>query len=188
MEALISSFLLILLAEMGDKTQLVAMAFTARFKVLHVLLAVSAATVANNFLAVAAGGFISGFFSENVIKSVSYGLFIVFGIWALTGKDEDEKDSGKVIINPFFTVFIFFFISEFGDKTQLATMSLSMKYGSPLFVLLGASLGMIAANAVGIAVGALLGKKVPAGVIKKVAAFLFIALGIIGFASIIMKR
>ncbi|MCL2800003.1 MAG: TMEM165/GDT1 family protein [Endomicrobia bacterium] len=187
MEAFIYSFLLILVAEMGDKTQIITMAFAARFNVIQVILAVSAAVILNNAIAVAAGALFSGILPVTVIKSVSYTLFIIFGIWTLTGKSNEEKDSGKVIVNPFFTVFIFFFISEFGDKTQLATMSLSMKYASPVFVLAGASLGMIAANVIGITAGVFLGKKVPANMIKRIAGIIFIAFGIIGFFEIIIR-
>ncbi|MCL2484485.1 MAG: TMEM165/GDT1 family protein [Endomicrobia bacterium] len=185
MSVLLASFLLIFLAEMGDKTQLVAMAFTARFKVSQVLLAVSAATIVNNFIAVAAGSFISGLFNVDIIKTVSYALFIIFGLWTLFGKEGEEEASAKVFINPFFTVVIFFFISEFGDKTQLATMSLAMKYNAPVYVFIGASLGMIAANAVGVAAGVLLGKKVPAHIVKRIAGVVFITIGIIGLIEII---
>lgn len=185
MESLLASFLMIFIAEMGDKTQLIAMAFTARFKALHVILAISAATILNNLIAVTAGSFLSGAFSLSVIKIVACCLFIIFGFWTLLGSSEEEGNSEKkVLINPFFTVAIFFFISEFGDKTQIAAMTLTMNYGTPVYVLLGASAGMICANLIGICVGVFLGKKIPAGTIKLVSAVIFILFGLIGFWGI----
>ena len=189
MESLVASFLLIFIAEMGDKTQLVAMAFTARFKASQVILAISAASILNNLIAVTAGSFLSGVFSLSVIKITAYILFILFGFWTISGgKDGEEKSGKKIIINPFFTVAIFFFISEFGDKTQIAAMTLTMNYGSPVYVLIGASAGMICANLIGIGAGVLLGKKVPAEVIKLVSAAIFILFGLAGFWNVFVNK
>lgn len=184
-EAILSSFLLIFIAEMGDKTQLMAMAFTTRFKASQVILAISAATILNNLIAVAAGSLISGVFSINIIKIASFVLFILFGLWTLAGNEEEEGDSKvkKVFINPFFTVAILFFISEFGDKTQIAAMTLAMNR-PPVYVLIGASLGMICANLIGIAVGVFMGKTIPSHIIRWVSAGLFILIGLAGFFSI----
>ena len=179
----LTSFILIFMAEMGDKTQLASLAFTARFKVSHVIAAIAAATVLTNLIAVFAGGFISGFLPLRIIKTVSYVLFILFGVWTVLAKSEDEKGADKkVIINPFFTVAILFFISEFGDKTQIATMTLAMNE-PPLGVFLGAFCGMFCANLLGIAVGIMLGKKLPAKTIKYVSAALFITIGAAGLIS-----
>jgi putative Ca2+/H+ antiporter (TMEM165/GDT1 family) len=185
MESLIASFLMIFIAEMGDKTQLMAMTFTARFKASRVIFAISAATILNNLIAVTAGSFLSSAFSLSAIKIVSYALFILFGFWTIYGgKENGEKDDKKVIINPFFTVAIFFFISEFGDKTQIAAMTLAMNYGMPVYVLIGACTGMICANLIAIIVGVFLGKKIPSEVIKLASAAIFIIFGFMGFWSI----
>ncbi|MCL1901954.1 MAG: TMEM165/GDT1 family protein [Endomicrobia bacterium] len=189
MESLIASFLLIFVAEMGDKTQLVAMAFTARFKASQVILAISAATILNNLIAVTAGSFLSGAFSLSVIKIIAYILFILFGFWTIYGGKDDGENSGKkIIINPFFTVAIFFFISEFGDKTQIAAMTLTMNYAAPVYVLIGASAGMICANLIGIGAGVILGKKVPAETIKFISAAIFILFGLAGFWNVFVNK
>ncbi|MDR1195273.1 MAG: TMEM165/GDT1 family protein [Endomicrobium sp.] len=185
MESLIASFFLIFIAEMGDKTQLMAMTFTARFKASQVILAISAATIFNNLIAVTAGSLLSGAFSLSVIKIAAYALFILFGFWTLYGNDDGKTGAEKkVFINPFFTVAIFFCISEFGDKTQIAAMTLAMNYGTPFIVLAGASAGMICANLIGITIGVVLGKKVPAKIMKWASALIFIIFGLIGFYGI----
>ncbi|MDR1941016.1 MAG: TMEM165/GDT1 family protein [Endomicrobium sp.] len=188
--SLLSSFLLIFISEMGDKTQLTAMAFTSRFKPGLVIAAISAASVLTNFAAVAAGGFFSEILPFNIIKIVSYILFILFGVWTLAAKEDKESGGAgrkaKVIINPFFTVACLFFISELGDKTQIAAMTLAMNE-NPYGVFAGASLGMICANLVAIGVGILLGKKLPQKAVKYFSAALFIIIGAAGFISLLFK-
>jgi putative Ca2+/H+ antiporter (TMEM165/GDT1 family) len=189
MESLIASFLLIFIAEIGDKTQLMAMTFTARFKASQVILAISAATIFNNLIAVTAGSLLSGAFSFSVIKIAAYALFILFGFWTLYGKSDGKDEAKKkVFINPFFTVAIFFCISEFGDKTQIATMTLAMNYGAPFIVLAGASAGMICANLIGITIGVILGKKIPAQIMKWASAVIFLIFGLIGFYGIFKTK
>ncbi len=186
MEALVSSFLLIFVAEMGDKTQLLSMAFTTRFKAYQVIAAISAATLLNNLIAVVAGSLLSGALPVSAIKTASCVLFILFGLWTVWGADNEngEKKPDKFIINPFFTVAIMFFISEFGDKTQIAAMTLAMNE-SPLYVFIGASLGMICANLIGITAGVLVAKKIPPHIIKWCSAILFIVIGFIGFWTVL---
>ncbi|MDR2427169.1 MAG: TMEM165/GDT1 family protein [Endomicrobium sp.] len=186
MESLLISFFLIFIAEMGDKTQLMALAFTVRFNALQVILAISAATILNNLIAVTAGSLLSGVFSLSIIKIIAYVLFILFGFWTLYGNVEEKESKGKkIFINPFFTVAAFFFISEFGDKTQIAAMTLTMNYLAPFYVLAGASAGMICANLIAIAIGVFLGKKVSAETMRWVSALLFIFFGLAGFWSIL---
>lgn len=182
MESFLASFLMIFATEMGDKTQLAAMAFAARFKVCLVISAVLSAVILNNFIAVAAGSFLSGAFSLSVVKTVSGILFILFGLWVLCARRADEAESGKqVFINPFITVALFFCLSEFGDKTQISAMTLTMNYGAPVYVFLGACAGMIFANLLGIGIGVILGKSVPAGTVKSLSALIFIIFGLIIF-------
>lgn len=187
MDTLLTSFFLILLAEMGDKTQLMAMAFTTRFKVIVVILAVICATILNNLLAVVTGHLIAGVFPLTIIKVISFIFFIFFGLWTIYGDNNEKTSDKKVIINPFFTVAILFFISEFGDKTQIATMTLAMNQ-SPVFVFIGATLGMIGANLIGIGAGTLLVKKIPEAVIKWVVALIFILIGVAGFWSVFREK
>jgi len=187
LNALASSFFLIFLAEMGDKTQLAALAFTAKYKTATVIAAISAAILAVNFIAVCAGSILAGVLPLNAIKIVSCVLFIFFGLWTLFLKEkEGENKNPKTKAGPFFTVFILFFVSEFGDKTQIAAMTLSMSQ-SPVFVFLGASLGMICANLIGISAGVLLGKKLPSKHIKIISAALFIIIGVAGLITTALK-
>jgi putative Ca2+/H+ antiporter (TMEM165/GDT1 family) len=186
--AFLTSFLLIFIAEMGDKTQLAALAFTTRFKVSQVIAAIAAATALTNLIAVCAGSLISVALPIGIIKIVSYVLFIMFGLWTLLGREEDEEGAQKkVIINPFFTVAILFFISEFGDKTQIASMTLAMN-AKPAGVFLGAFSGMFCANLIGIAVGLALGRKLPAKMIKYISAALFITIGAAGLITGAIKQ
>ena len=171
---------------MGDKTQLASFAFTTRFKTYQVIFGVVAAIAVTNFIAVVAGGLIGSAVDTGIIRTISCILFILFGVWTLLGKnDETEKTNNKVIINPFFTVLFFFFIAEFGDKTQIATLTLAAN-GSPLAVFIGAFFGMLLANLLGIALGVFLGKKLPTSAIKWVSAILFIGIGLAGLITIII--
>ncbi|MDR3112665.1 MAG: TMEM165/GDT1 family protein [Elusimicrobiota bacterium] len=180
MEIFLSSFFIIFIAEMGDKTQLLALSFALRFKTITVILAIMAATLLNHFAAVLLGHWTSGFLPVKLISFISGILFIFFGLWTLKGDSLDEKDGkNEIILNPFFTVAIAFFIAEMGDKTQLATLTLSIKHPSFISVLAGSSFGMIIADALGIAVGIILGKSLPEKTIKYSAAFLFIVFGIL---------
>ena len=189
MEPLLASFALIFLAEMGDKTQFASMAFAAKFKASQVVLAISVSTVLNNALAVAAGSLISGVLSVSIIKTVSYALFILFGLWVLRGGDSKEDEAGgKLIINPFWTIAAFFFISEFGDKTQIAAMTIAMKYGAPVQVFAGASMGMICANLIGIGAGAAIGEKAPPYIIRWVSAGIFFVFGFAGLWIVFYER
>lgn len=95
MESFPASFLMIFAAEMGDKTQLAATAFAARFKVRTVVSAVLSAVILNNFIAVAAGSFLSGVFSLYAVKTVSGIVFILFGLWILCARRADGAESGK---------------------------------------------------------------------------------------------
>lgn len=188
LQVILSSFFLIFIAEMGDKTQLMAMAFTTRFKPLQVFSAISTAIILNNLIAVIAGSLIAGIFPISIIKIVSFILFILFGLWTIyDGNSQEEKKTEKTIINPFFTIAIFFFLSEFGDKTQIAAMTLAMNQ-NPLYVFIGACAGMIAANLIGIFIGVFVSKNLPSHIIKWISAIIFIAIGLIGFGTVFFAK
>jgi putative Ca2+/H+ antiporter (TMEM165/GDT1 family) len=166
------------MAEMGDKTQLLALAFASKYKARTVILAIAAAAFLNHLPAVIVGNFTAKILPMEIISLSAGILFILFGVWTLRGDQLSEKDrKSKVLINPFFTVGIAFFIAEMGDKTQLATITLSMKYLSPVLVLLGTVFGMIAADIFAIIVGLFLGKSIPEKNIKWFASSLFLIFG-----------
>ena len=152
-----ASLALVGLAEMGDKTQLLAMAFGFRWHT--VLLAVFVATAANHLLAVLVGHYLDSVIPIQYIRVGTAISFILFGLWTIRGdKLQGEEDRYK--FSPFWTVAIAFFVAEIGDKTQLATVTLAAKYNAILSVWLGTTTGKVLSDAIGIVVGIALGKKI----------------------------
>ncbi|GAB4491498.1 MAG: hypothetical protein OHK006_25410 [Thermodesulfovibrionales bacterium] len=180
--AFLASLAFVVLAEMGDKTQLLAMAFACRYRWQTVMWAVFWATAANHLLAAAAGSLLASIIPMVVVKSVAAASFILFGLWTLRGDTLDGEDS-KERFSPFWTVFVAFFMAEMGDKTQLATISLAVEYNTVLNVWMGTTLGMMVSNAFGIVVGMVMGKKIPEQAIKWFAGMLFIGFGCYGLSE-----
>ena len=170
------------LAEMGDKTQLLAMAFAAKYKVFKVLIGVFIATVLNHALAVAFGSFIANYSSINTWIQILASLsFIFFGLWTIRGDKLEGEEKRVSKFGAVATVSIAFFIAELGDKTQLATIALATKFpSSPIYILMGTTAGMLVADAIGIIIGVVLSKKIPERKIKLVSAGAFILFGLIG--------
>ncbi|MDP3789730.1 MAG: TMEM165/GDT1 family protein, partial [Candidatus Omnitrophota bacterium] len=166
MTALIASFLFVALAEMGDKTQLLAMAFAARYSAHKVLLAVFLATLVNHTLAVVAGRFLTIVVPMDIISFVAALSFIVFGLWTIRGDKLGVEDKKEPRFGPIMTVGIAFFLAEMGDKTQFATISLAVEYQNMFNVLMGTTLGMVAADAVGIIIGIVMRSHIPEKSIK----------------------
>jgi putative Ca2+/H+ antiporter (TMEM165/GDT1 family) len=179
MTAFLLSLSFVVLAEMGDKTQLLAMAFATRFKATTVLWAVFWATLFNHLLAVVVGNYLTHFIPIQYIQIAAAVSFILFGLWTIRGDALNNEDK-RCYFNPFWTVAIAFFIAEMGDKTQLATVALAAKYQSIIPVWLGTTTGMIIADAIGIVIGIVIGKKIPERVVKWFAAIIFILFGLIG--------
>lgn len=178
MAAFLSSFFLIFLAEMGDKTQLVALAFATRYKVKDVLLGIFFATLLVHLFSVFLGGGIGAVIPVLYVKWLAGLSFIGFGIWTLRGDtlEDGEKKSGR--FGPFLTVATAFFLAELGDKTMLATVTLAAQTRSFAGVWLGSTAGMVAADGLAIIVGITLGKRIPEKAIKYAAAAIFIICGI----------
>ena len=188
MAAFITSLLFVFLAEMADKTQLLVIAFASRYSAAKVLIAVFLATLLNLSLAVAAGHFLTVLIPMHIISFIAGLSFIIFGLWTLRG-DKAEKDSVKKSrLGPIFTVAIAFFIAEMGDKTQLATISLAIQYQSMINVLLGATLGMLIADAIGIMAGLVLRKHLPERKIKFISASIFIFFGFFSVYKVMYSR
>lgn len=169
----------VFLAELGDKTQLVCMAFVARFGAWKVLAGASAAVLLNTGLAVVVGEGLTRVVPIPTLQIIAGIGFIGFGFWTLRGgggEEECREVSGKQR-HPFWTVFIAFFVAELGDKTQLVTLGLAAKQGEPLVTWLGASLGLIAAQALGIFMSAWIATHIPPRALKVGAAVIFFAFG-----------
>lgn len=171
---------MVVLAEMGDKTQLLAMAMATRFRASSVLWGVLIATLLNHALAVALGTYLGASFDLAGVQSVAAASFILFGLWTIRGDHLEGEEKRKAVFGPVVTVTIAFFIAEMGDKTQLATVALAARYNSPVATLLGTTTGMLIADAIGIYVGVVAGKRIPERLIKWFSALVFIGFGYAG--------
>ena len=180
MAAFIVSLSLVLLAEMGDKTQLLVMCFAAKYRWQTVLLAAFAATLASFLAASLLGSSLTLLVPIKYIKIIASLSFIGFGIWTLKNEKEEECETGKPGISPFWAIATAFTVAELGDKTQLATVALAAKYNAVIPVWLGSTTGMVMADAAGITVGAVMGKKLPEKAIKWFASVIFILFGALG--------
>ena len=172
----------VVLAEMGDKTQLLAMAFATKYKASKVMIGVFIATVFNHALAVAVGNYITRFDSAQVwIQGIASLSFIFFGLWTIRGDKLEGEENRTTKYGAIATVTVAFFLAEMGDKTQLATIALAAKFpGNPVWVLMGTLTGMMIADAIGIFVGVVMCKKIPERTVKLVSAGAFILFGFIG--------
>lgn len=179
MTAFLTSLAIVVLAEMGDKTQLLAMAFASRFRWQTVMWGVFAATAANHLFAVVVGNYLTNLIPFNVIKIAAAASFIVFGLWTIRG-DKLEGEDKKFSFSPFWTVTVAFFIAEMGDKTQLATVALAAEFNTLVPVWAGTTSGMLIADAIGIIAGIVLHKNIPERKIKWFAALTFIVFGLWG--------
>lgn len=178
MDVLLNSFLLVAATEMGDKTQLLALLLTVRFKKPWVILAgIVAATILNHLMAAYAGQWLSMQMSPMVLKWVLALVFFAFAAWVLIpDKEEEPKASGRW--GAFLTTFVAFFIAEMGDKTQLSTVALAARYNQLVLVTIGTTLGMIVADGLAVFFGERLLKKMSLKHLRRIAAVLFVFFGI----------
>lgn len=179
MTAFMTSLIFVVLAEMGDKTQLLAMAFATRYPWQTVMWGVFAATVCNHLFAVIVGNYLTTVIPLNYIQIAAAISFIIFGLWTIKGDELHGEDKSRGY-SPFWTVAIAFFIAEMGDKTQLATIALAAKFNEIIPVWLGTTAGMLVADAIGIIIGIVLGRRIPERAVKWTAALIFIGFGIAG--------
>ncbi len=181
-----TSLAFVVLAEMGDKTQLLAMAFAARMRWQTVMWGVFWATAANHFLAVLAGNYLTHIIPMFWIKVAAAASFILFGLWTIRG-DHLEGEDKRFNYSPFWTVVIAFFLAEMGDKTQLATVALAADFRTVIPVWTGTTTGMLIADAVGIVIGIVLHKNLPEKKIKWFAAATFILFGMWGLYEAVFR-
>ena len=170
------------IAEMGDKTQLMLIALTSKYKLRDIILGTAAAILILNGLAVLAGGLVSEFIPDWLIKTIAALAFLYFAASTIAGDDDDEEEgSGKSKIKfaPL-AVFCTFFIAELGDKTQLTAITFGANEGmsAALVVWIGCSLGLFAADILGMLVGYLLKSKTPEGLLNTLAFAIFSVFGI----------
>jgi Ca2+/H+ antiporter, TMEM165/GDT1 family len=172
------SLALIFVAELGDKTQLVALTLATRFKAMVVLAGVLVATLLVHLFSVGLGGLAARFLAPGWTMLLSGLAFIAFGFWTLRG---DKLENGATGLNrlasPFLIVTATFFLAELGDKTMLGTVTLAAQY-SALPVWLGSSLGMVLSDGIAIWVGQALGRRLPEKSVRWGAAAIFFAFGL----------
>lgn len=177
MAEFITALLLVVVAEMGDKTQLLAMAMAGKYKVRQVMLGVLVATILNHALAVAVGNYISSFIPMEIVSLVAGLSFLIFGLWTLRGDKLEDDSQKKIKFGPVVTVGIAFFLAEMGDKTQLMTITISAESNFPLLVLMGTTAGMLVADGIGILGGAWMCRHIPDRYIKWGAGVIFLFFG-----------
>ncbi len=177
MASFIKALLLVVVAEMGDKTQLLAMAMASKYKVKHVMMGVLVATILNHALAVAVGSYLGNVIPMDIVKIVAAVSFLAFGLWTIRGDKLDDEEEKKAKFGPVVTVAIAFFMAEMGDKTQLMTVSIAAENSKPLLILLGTTAGMLVADGIGVVGGAWMCRHIPEIYIKWVAGVIFMFFG-----------
>jgi Ca2+/H+ antiporter, TMEM165/GDT1 family len=177
MRAIVSSFLLVAVSEMGDKTQLLALSLAARFRRPWVVMAgILTATIANHALAALLGSWVSEHVPARALAGGLAVLFVAFGIWTLR-PDRLEDGPGEARFGPYLTTAVLFFLAEIGDKTQLATVALAAQFQSVVLVTIGTTLGMLASDGLAVFLGDRLADRLPMTWIRRVAAALFLVFG-----------
>ncbi|MCD2147195.1 TMEM165/GDT1 family protein [Gordonia paraffinivorans] len=180
MTALLLSFGVIFVAELGDKSQLMAMTYALRYRWWVVILAITAATTAVHAVSVFFGHFLGMSLPTDLLSVLAGLAMLVFGLWTLYGDrldDEEQNRASRAGASVFLAVMSAFFLAELGDKTMLATITIATDHDW-LGVWIGSTIGMVAADALAIAVGGFLGKHLPERIISIGAAVLFF-----GFAA-----
>ena len=181
MESLLISTGVVALAEMGDKTQLLAFILAARFKrPLPIVLGILLATLLNHGLAGALGSWITSVISADILRWVLGLSFIGMAIWTLIPdkiEDEETQIAGKLGV--FGATFITFFLAEMGDKTQLATIALAAHYAAPVMVVAGTTLGMLIADVPAVFLGNKFAEKIPMKLVHAIAAGIFAVMGVL---------
>ena len=180
MEALFISTGVVALAEIGDKTQLLAFILAARFKKpVPIIAGIFCATIVNHALAGALGAWITATVSPAILRWVLGLSFIGMAAWTMIPdkiEEEEARVSGRFGV--FGATLITFFLAEMGDKTQIATVAMAAHYGTPLMVVIGTTLGMLLADVPAVLVGDKLASKLPMRLVHTIAAAIFLALGV----------
>jgi putative Ca2+/H+ antiporter (TMEM165/GDT1 family) len=176
----IGALFLIFAAEMGDKTQILAMMFATKYKMRYVLLGIFIGSFLNHGLAVVFGSVLGSYINPAILQTIAGLAFVLFSIWTLTASDEEEEDLATLKKHgAIMTVASAFFIGELGDKTQLTAITLAVDAAYPFLVLLGTVTGMLVTSSLGIFVGSKLGDKIPELGIKLGSSSIFLGFGVV---------
>ena len=180
MDAFLATFVMIFLAELGDKTQLIVMAFAAKYCWRQVLAGMTLGIFAVHALAVGVGSFVGQLLSPECMTLIASLLFLYFGYWTLRGGDEAEETAADSCYGPVLTVATSFFVGEMGDKTQFAAMTMAATFSSWLAVLVGAVAAMVLADSLGLVAGAFLHRYLPPARMKLLSGLIFLGFGAAG--------
>jgi Ca2+/H+ antiporter, TMEM165/GDT1 family len=179
LEAFLISTGLVALAEIGDKTQLLAFILAARFqRPIPIVLGILIATLLNHALAAALGSWLTALIAPNVLRWILGGSFIAMAIWMLIPDELDKENIKLARYGVFGTTVLAFFLAEMGDKTQIATIALAAQYQSLYAVVAGTTLGMMIANVPAVYVGERIADRLPVALVHRIAAAVFAILGI----------
>lgn len=178
-EAFLVSTGVVALAEIGDKTQLLALVLAARFRApLPIIMGILVATLLNHAAAGALGSWLAHAISPNVMRWILGVSFIAMALWMLIPDKLGEEQRTEARFGVFGTTVIAFFLLEIGDKTQIATIALAAKYASLTAVVAGTTVGMLLANVPAVLLGEVAARKLNMQVVHAIAAVIFLALGV----------
>ena len=179
MEAFLVSTGIVALAEIGDKTQLLAFILAAKFrKPLPIILGILVSTLANHGFAGALGSWITSLLEPQTLRWILGISFIAMAVWTLIPDKFDEGDAKLARFGVFGTTVVAFFLAEMGDKTQIATVALAAQYNAFFAVVAGTTLGMMIANVPAVLLGDRIAKRMPVRLVHGVAATIFAILGV----------
>ena len=180
MEALFISTGVVALAEIGDKTQLLAFILAARFKKPAPIIAgILCATIVNHGLAGALGAWITSAVSPGILRWILGASFIAMAVWTMIpDKIEEEETRVARKMGVFGATLITFFLAEMGDKTQIATVAMAAHYATPMLVVIGTTAGMLIADVPAVFIGEKLSSKIPMKTVHAIAAAIFALLGV----------
>jgi putative Ca2+/H+ antiporter (TMEM165/GDT1 family) len=184
MESFFAALGLVVIADLGDKTQLVALGFGARHRLAPVLAGIVAAYATTNLLSVVVGGLLGAAFPTRAIGLVGGVLFLGFAVWTLRsgGEEDDDDDAGTADRSVFWSVAVAMFVAELGDKTMLATATLAAQ-GNPVLVWFGATIGIILSGTLGVLLGRAFGARLPEKATRIGSAVLFAGFGLVLIAT-----
>jgi len=183
-EALFTSIAIVALAEIGDKTQLLSLALAARYrKPLPVIAGIFVATLLNHALAGAVGAWVATALGPVLLGRILAASFLAMAVWILIPDKLDASDVPPGRFGIFGATTLAFFVAEMGDKTQIATVALAAKYASFYAVVAGTTIGMLLANAPVVLLGERIANKIPAHIVRRIAAGIFAAMAIVPLAN-----
>ena len=179
MEALLTSIAVVALAEIGDKTQLLAILLATRFrKPVPIVAGILVATIANHLLAALLGQQVASVLSGVWFRYAVAASFIAMALWTLVPDKIDDLDEKPARFGAFLTTLVAFFLVEMGDKTQIATVALAARFNDVLIVATGTTIGMMLANVPAVFLGHEIIARVPLKLVRVIAAALFLVIGL----------